>query len=108
MTFDCSKVVPGKCKADCCGPVPIEKEFYQKHFYLKQRDIIGEREFNADGQDFIIPETKDLTCIFLNKDYKCMIYNDRPFVCKKFGDGTHKCMTCPYIKPNGKLRKGVK
>ena len=38
----------------------------------------------------IIALTDDLSCIFLNENYKCKIYENRPFLCKMFGDPSQK------------------
>ena len=102
--FNCSKVIPKKCHADCCGPVPINKIDYQKLNQFKQRKIIKEHEINLNGRDFIIPYTEDLVCPYLGKDYKCAIYDHRPPICREFGNGKHSLLTCPYIEPNGKIR----
>lgn len=40
----------------------------------------------------------DNKCPFLRDDYKCNIYDRRPEICRKFGDGSHPLLTCQFIK----------
>ena len=35
---------------------------------------------------------------------KCKIYNERPEVCKRFGDESHPALCCPYQDKNGRVR----
>ena len=88
-----------KCKSICCGPVPIDKIVYQQTESLRQIKVIGEREIQDPlGNDYIIPFTEKLVCPYLNKDYRCEIYDIRPEVCKLFGNGKHKYLTCKFLK----------
>ncbi|HNX02170.1 MAG TPA: YkgJ family cysteine cluster protein [Candidatus Cloacimonas sp.] len=98
--FNCKKL---KC-ADCCGPIPFEKVFYQSVLKFKQRPIVSEREVSSFGEDFIIPVTEDISCCFLTLENSCAIYEQRPQICRDFGNGTHEHLTCPKIEPNGKIR----
>lgn len=45
--------------------------------------------------------TFDRQCVFLNNEKRCIIYDDRPRICRDFG--IRKVM-CPYIKPDGTAR----
>jgi len=95
---DCQKIIKqGKCKADCCGPVPIDKTLYQITSNLRHRKVVSEHEVqDKNGNDLIIPFTEDLTCAYLDKNYKCSIYENRPELCREYGNGKHKLLTCPY------------
>jgi len=99
--MDCSKCLH-QCKAMCCGVVPISKDIFAKNKdkLNKNRPIIEE----IDLGDSLIPLTKTGTCPFLTDDYKCGIYNDRPEVCRKFGDETHPMLICPYQSKDGRVR----
>lgn len=101
MSFNCALVVPKLCKGDCCGIVPIPKQTWVKHRGKIQRPVLGVIKFAGDT---VIPETKDAVCPFLDSNYQCVIYNERPEVCAKFGDGTHPCLCCPFLTPEGKLK----
>ena len=88
-----------KCKencGECCGPIPINKKLFEKH-----KDKI-QREIKQIVGDFYL--TEDLKCIFLNKETKCAIYEDRPQICRNYGIGKFDALSCPYIKPNGNPR----
>lgn len=98
---DCSLAVPKLCQADCCGMVPFYKDFVMRHKQDAKREVVKIIEIDVMT---VILETKDLVCTFLDENYKCSVYDERPEICKKFGDGSHPALTCPYIKPNGKLR----
>lgn len=89
-----------KCKAGCCGMVPIDRDIFNKNFHLIQKPI---KDSIIQGPT-ILPITEDLTCPFLSAEFKCMIYTIRPEVCKKFGDETDTLMTCRYQKANGQRR----
>jgi Fe-S-cluster containining protein len=56
------------------------------------------------NKHFIQPITKDMMCPFLNADYTCNIYDDRPGVCRDFGNETHPDLTCSYQDKDGKER----
>jgi len=106
MSFDCTKVIPKKCKGDCCGIVPIPKQTWIKNRSKSQREIVEIVKIAGDGvmSDTVIPRTKNDVCPFLDKNYRCVIYDERPEVCRKFGDGTHPCLCCPFLEPDGKLK----
>ncbi len=95
--MDCLKCLK-KCKANCCGPVPFEKGFFESHKKVRKSE-----NYCEEG-DYIIAVDKDSYCVFLGKDLKCSVYEDRPYVCRKFGDESHVLMTCRYQKPNGQIR----
>ncbi len=88
------------CQAKCCGPVPINGPLFRANISRAQRPIKEVIDFGVD----VLPVTEDGTCVFLSNEYKCMIYEVRPDVCKKFGDETHPFMTCAYQKADGKAR----
>lgn len=98
---DCSDFVPHICKAYCCGPVPIKKEIYEKNKHKCSRPVIHERMVE-DGR--VIPETGTQYCTFLSPAYTCLIYEDRPDVCKLFGKIPSPLMQCPFMDTNGKKR----
>jgi len=94
-----------KCLSDCgkcCGIVPLQKEVFQKHKDKFQRKI---KEIVEMG-DEIYPLTNDLNCIFLGSKKECLIYHDRPEVCKTYG--LIEDLPCAYIKPNGRKRSPAK
>ena len=86
--------------AECCGLVGINKDIVKKHEHLKQREV---KEVHQLGNE-IYAVTKDGLCVFLSKDKRCVIYTDRPKICRDFGTSKDKLLQCPYIKPNGNRR----
>lgn len=101
--FDCKVAFDAKlCKGNCCGCVPIKKEFYEKYKHKAELHI---DEWLDYGGDYFIPLTFNGVCTFLQKDYSCGVYDDRPKVCRQFGTTeTNIHLTCPYLKPSGALR----
>ena len=97
--FDCKKM-HDKCKAQCCGVVPIPKETYAAN----QDKIVRKPHDFVDADENVIPLTTDAYCVFLNQDLSCNIYDDRPDVCRKFGDESHPMLFCPVLDKNGKER----
>lgn len=97
--FDCKKM-HSKCKAQCCGVVPIPKEIYNNN---KDKIVRPPHDFVDAGED-VIPLTSDAYCPFLNQDLTCNIYEARPDVCRKFGDESHPMLFCSYLDKNGNER----
>ena len=95
-----------KCRPNCskcCGPVPMEAAFIQRHSdCIQQRP----REYKPISEALVIPICADCSCLFLNRQkHRCSIYEDRPDLCQKFG--TIPAMPCPWIKPNGNPRSSA-
>ena len=116
--MDCSKS-HSKCQASCCGIVPIPKEIYDrnkdkiitqpaeiKEFSGPDLDENLDMRIDVPNIDIVVPITKNLRCPFLNvdTDLSCNIYEDRPRICRKFGDETHPQMTCIFQDKNGRCR----
>jgi len=80
--------------------VPFDKKFVDKNKHIRVREVTHVTEFG----DKVILETKDMMCPYLSKEYKCTIYNERPEVCRLFGNETHPLLVCPYQDKNGKIR----
>ena len=108
--FDCSEFLD-QCHAACCGIFPIEKELYEKNIdKIVTKPIKIETYFDADPfddnikKDFIVPITENAKCCFLQSDYKCAIYEDRPTVCKVYGDESRPNLFCHWQDKTGKKR----
>jgi Fe-S-cluster containining protein len=52
----------------------------------------------------ILPITEDALCPFLKENLECAIYEDRPEICKKFGDESHWTLKCPMQHKDGTPR----
>lgn len=87
---NCSELIGcGKCKADCCGVVPIPERYFQrlKKVISKDKAYTLKKFSTSRSGKFVIAETEDLKCVFLDADFKCKIYNSpmRPEVCSLYG-----------------------
>lgn len=95
MPFECLK----NCGI-CCGCVKIPKTIYEKNKHKIQSNVIKEFDFDTH----IHPITKDMLCPFLNRKTKsCEIYEDRPNICKHFGEKID--LPCPYLDHKGNQRQ---
>jgi Fe-S-cluster containining protein len=98
MTFKCLS----NC-GHCCGPVPIQREVYENNKQkCKPHKTIGESDVI-----FAFNETT-MRCAFLAEDASCMIYDQRPEVCRKYGDSEeakiNEGLMCPYLRTDGTNR----
>ncbi len=121
MCFNCSKCLH-KCKAICCSIIPIEKEFFESHEHLAIRPVVEkqemffpkiEEEILEDLQEYckiipekmhVVPITEDAKCCFLKEDLSCAIYEERPRICRDFGNEKHLYLTCIYQTKDGNVR----
>lgn len=116
--MDCKKCHI-KCKAECCGVCPIPSKIYDTHLdkivnepesikRLMLHEILSEKPLSSslcsEKIEYVMPVTKNLKCPFLNQDYSCNIYEDRPPVCRKFGDESHPFLTCRWLSKDNKER----
>lgn len=83
-----------KCHAACCGIVPIPRETFEKHV----GDVQGPYNvINAiDGQVVVMAAGKPV-CAFLTPEFRCAIYEDRPEICRRFGNGDHPLLKCRFL-----------
>src|SRR5258708_3968345 len=117
--MDC-KSCHAQCKAACCGIAPMPLDIFErnKDKIVQQPgsierfngpDIpddlqnISVQEIKKDVE-MVLPITKNLKCCFLNEDFSCNIYDDRPRICRKFGDESHIFMTCMWQAKDGRIR----
>lgn len=103
MPFECKKY-HCKCEAKCCGIVPIKITLWQKKQHCIQREVVEIHTAISHEGRVVIPVTEDMYCPFLKKDLSCSIYEDRPEVCRKFGDESHELLQCPMQDKEGKER----
>lgn len=110
MTFNCHKL-HHKCKAECCSICPIPGDVWVRNVSKINRhpERIIDLGTLSDPHDkiekhFIQPITKDGMCPFLNDDYTCNIYDDRPGVCRDFGNETDPDLICAYQDKDGNVR----
>ena len=93
--------MPFECKKNCgmcCGPVPIKKETYEKnkgrakpHYSVD----LGTHVLALQGTD----EKPSAKCAFLQDDMKCAIYEERPPICRVFGQTD--ALPCPFLTKDG-------
>lgn len=99
--FDC-KSIHHRCKAGCCGVFPIPSDIFNRN----KEKMVRTPEELLESKDFVIPVTADNFCVFLNQDLSCNIYDDRPDICREFGNESHPALCCPYLDKEGRKRSG--
>jgi Fe-S-cluster containining protein len=100
--MNCNKYLK-KCKAGCCGLVPVPKKLLQL-FSIKVQEF--PQETVVVDEHTVIHVTNDGRCPFLNrKSMRCAIYKSRPELCRKFGEERHAFLSCRYQHKDGSARK---
>lgn len=89
------------CQAECCTLAPIEQNIFVRNFDKIQKPVLKTADV---GPGIIVPVTETGKCCFLKDDLSCAIHDDRPSLCRKFGDETHIMMTCAWQTADGKER----
>lgn len=84
-----------KCRATCCGLVPIPNGTLRGFSNLIQRDIAQQIAFDENST---IVTDRDGVCAFLTPEYRCAIYDHRPHICRIFGIGDHPGLRCRHLK----------
>jgi len=75
MTFKCHEC------GECCGPVPMSVDKVAKYKHLIDPYMVV-----SVGPDICMAfDPRTNKCAFLSPFNKCMIYDDRPTLCKAFG-----------------------
>jgi Fe-S-cluster containining protein len=99
--FDCNKQHP-KCKAICCGCITFDKALWERN----QDKVVKEpvQVLSTPDNTQVFPITKDMRCSFLREDLHCNIYDERPDVCREYGNESSLDMSCPYLKKDGTPR----
>jgi Fe-S-cluster containining protein len=65
----------------------------------------GEIKFGDKEGEIVLPLTEDMRCPFLDrKAFKCVIYENRPFICRVFVISSARGLQCYYMKPDGTKR----
>lgn len=90
-----------KCKAQCCYNAPLPKSYLTA---LKNRIVNPVKEIIVmDDTKMCYPITDhnpDLNkCPFLTENCRCNIYDRRPPICRRFGDGSEPLLTCTFLVP---------
>ena len=96
------KCKTGRCAAACCYNVPFANHELERF----AGSIVSQPvEYEVMECGAILPHTVKIEkpsdvlrnkCPFLRHDFKCDIYEDRPEVCRLFGQ---KELPCKFIRP---------
>jgi Fe-S-cluster containining protein len=84
----------------CCGPVPIPEEVFNRN--MQKIEVPVDDFLHINGDVFAVG--KDGACAFLGERKKCLIYDERPEVCRLYGMSNDPRLMCMFLKPNGRPR----
>lgn len=99
MGLDCQEM-HHKCRAVCCKAIALPRKIWEEN----QDKVITKPQEVVDFPDYIFPLTETGGCPFLKDDHHCNIYENRPDVCKEFGNESTIYMSCPYLHKSGQVR----
>ena len=102
MSMNCEGCL-ARCKGECCANVPLPARLFKDHEAEKEITEmidIGEQL----GEPYVVPVTADGRCPFMDDTFHCSIYEDRPIVCRKFGDESCTFTTCSWQDKDGRIR----
>lgn len=102
--MDCEDFLE-ECKGECCGCAPIPASTWWKNqdkVVTKPSRVIAAPAYEGESQ--VIPHTEKGKCVFQRDDYRCNIYEDRPNICRKFGNEEHHFLICLYQRKDGSRR----
>lgn len=82
---------------------------WERHKGEMQREVKEIQNMGCvprDGSDqaHIVLRTEDGKCVFLKDNLDCAIYEDRPWICRKFGDESCGMLTCSWKAKDGRIR----
>lgn len=84
-----------ECKGKCCTFVPFSPEEFSE--ITAKHPIPLPAKVERFGLAYLVSKgDQDCTCAYL-KDGKCSIYEDRPLVCRQYGEVAQ--MPCKYLYP---------
>ena len=84
-----------KCKACCCYNIPFEHNELERFSSAIVNPLLFIAPLHGAMVAFTHPNPKENKCPFLRADYKCNIYENRPQICKLFGE--IKQLPCKYL-----------
>ncbi len=82
--FECEKC------GQCCGPVPFTIPMFKRFKDKAQRDYI----LTPFSEIHVVPVAESGDCVFLDENNLCVIYKDRPKVCRL--QGVIPKLPCPH------------
>ena len=97
---------PWPCQrcGDCCLNIPIDKDLVDGMREKFQRAVIKEHTSREiKGVTYLTVTTADNKCVFLDNNNKCVIYQNRPWICRDFGRRPGD-LECIRVTPSGRLR----
>lgn len=89
-----------KCDAHCCYNIAFEHGELERFQSMIVNPVLGFTPFGAvriTMTDWDLDKNK---CPFLRADRRCNIYENRPDVCRKFGEIPE--LPCKYLKDTSK------
>lgn len=90
-----------KC-GHCCEPFAMDDEFIEKFKLFFQRTPISMTRIPDLERTQL--NTNDKKCVFLSPQNRCVVYKDRPEICRVYGTGKTENLQCARVSPDGNMR----
>lgn len=85
-----------KCNAQCCYNIAFNNNELERFKDKIVNPVLGIVPIGALRVAFTSNDMENNKCPFLRHDYKCNIYENRPDVCRKFGEIDR--LPCRFIR----------
>lgn len=91
-----NKELCSQCGAECCDvstPFSLEdiKQIKKKHKKL----LRGVKLVKSKADAYTLHKRGNTQCVFLSEDKRCKVYEDRPQICRDFGEKAYaRCAYC--------------
>lgn len=82
---------------ECCGLVPFDALWFSLSRHRVQTEpVLLVPCHDKDNPCLIVPITSDMKCVFLTPENRCVVYEERPYICRLYG--TIEKLQCPQKK----------
>lgn len=85
-----------KCNAHCCYNIPFDRNELERFADKIVNPVLFTAPLGAAVVAFTNENIGQNKCPFLRRDFKCNIYDNRPGVCRLFGEIER--LPCEFLK----------
>lgn len=85
-----------KCKAQCCYNIPFENNELERFHHKIVNPVLAIVPICNLHLTMTSEKLEENKCPFLRQDGKCNIYENRPEICRMFGETER--LPCKYLK----------
>jgi len=94
-----------ECKAKCCLCCPLPEDLVRDNQdKIQEQPVDVWKAPSYKGVPQCLAPTPSLKCCFLKDDYTCAVYDERPEICRMFGDESNCFLSCEFQHKDGQQR----